>query len=511
MCNASFQRAAVARRGTVGDVLTVQLRRLVPAVLAALALPVAAGCGGSSGDSSADPAAVVPARAPVYAEATIGPEGEQREGALAALGKVLDTDDPEAKLREMLRDRGGKGDVEPWIGDRVGAFALKLSATPGGGDATAGGDGAVVAATSDADAAADWVQEQGGKTERHRDVELRLDEKGNAFALVEDRVVAGSRAAVRASIDAAKGDALADADAFRDALDRAGEEGIARAYLAPRALFESAGGGAAGGMLGSLAAGTLTGSMPTAVGAHVHADAKAIRADLATIGGADTGEPADPGFVAGLTGEAWFAAGIGKVGARLQEQLGDSQALLGVLGAQAGLDLEKELLAWMGEGGLFVMGDAPSRLGAALVVQSTDPAATRAAVPKLGRLIGRFANGAEVRELRARGVHAGVTVRTQGSSTPIQIAAAGERFVIALGDRALREAISPSSRLGDGADFRSAAATLGGGLQPTVYLGAGGLATLAGGGEAQRVLSRFTALVATDRGEGRMRAALGLR
>ena len=44
-------------------------RRLLPLPLAVLAL--AAGCGGSGGDPDADPAAMVPARAPVYVEASI--------------------------------------------------------------------------------------------------------------------------------------------------------------------------------------------------------------------------------------------------------------------------------------------------------------------------------------------------------------------------------------------------------------------------------------------------------
>jgi hypothetical protein len=101
----------------------------------------------------------------------------------------------------------------------------------------------------------------------------------------------------------------------------------------------------------------------------------------------------------------------------------------------------------------------------------------------------------------------------------VQIAAAGDRFVIALGEEALREAISPGSKLGDDADFRAAAATLGNDLRPTAYVDVrriGGLAAAFGGGgaqaqELQRTLERFTALVAADRGDGRATASLGLR
>jgi hypothetical protein len=273
-------------------------------------------------------------------------------------------------------------------------------------------------------------------------------------------------------------------------------------------------------MFGSLAAGAMTGSLPTAVGAKFHADGSAVKADIATVGGAEPGKPADPEFVAGLTGKAWLAAGIGEIGPRLEQQLGGSDAILGLVGAQAGLDIKKDLLAWMGEGAVFVIGDSPSTIGGALVVQSKDPAASRAAVPKLGALIRRFATGSSVQPLRASGVDEGVRVTMQGVPAPVQIAAAGDRFVIAVGEDALREAISPSSRLGDEADFTAAAATLGDNLKPTTFVGLGKIGALAevigrgSGANTSKVtdtLARFTALVAADRGDGRYRASLGLR
>jgi hypothetical protein len=497
-------------------VSSASLRRTVVAFATVLTAAIAAGCG-SSNDSTADPAAIVPARAPAYVEATIAPEGEQRDDALAAARKILGTSDPEGELQKLLNDRGNKGEIEPWLGEKVGAFVLSASASK------RDGDGAIVAATSDPDAASDWVAAQGSKTETYKDVEVHLDAKGQAYALVKDRVVAGKAAAVKATVDAASGDALADADAFKDALDRVGgEDGIGRAYFAPRAFAETNGSAipSAGGMFGSLAAGAVTGSLPTAVGAKFHADGSAVKADIATIGGAEAGQPADPAFVAGLTGKAWLAAGLGEVGPRLEKQLGASDAILALVGAQAGLDIKQDLLSWMGEGAVFVTGDSPSTIGGALVVQSKDSAASKAAVPKLGDLIRRFATGSSVQPLRAAGVDAGVRVTMQGVPAPISIAAAGDRFVIAVGQDALREAISPSSKLGDEADFKAAAATLGDGLKPTTYIGLGKIGALAqvigatSGADTTKVtdaLSRFTALVAADRGDARYRASLGLR
>ena len=503
----------MGRRGTVGGVSPATLvRRLSLPVLLLLVAAVGAGCG-TSGDT-ADPAAIVPARAPVYVEATVAPQGELRDDALAAGRKLLDTNDPEARLRELLRDHG-KGDVKGWLGERVAAF--KLPATRGARE------GAVIATTSDPDAAREYVQAQGSKTERHGDVELRLATDGTAYALVEDQVVAGQPAAVRAAIDAAKGDSLAESDSFKKAFERVdGEDGIGRAYLAPRTLLQRSGlqsGVPGAGMLGSLASGALTGTLPSAVAARFHADGDAIRADVASVGGGQPAEPADPAFLAALTGKAWLAAGVGEVGPLLKEQLealGGSQAMLGLLSAQAGLDIEKDLLGWMGQGAVFVTGTERDSIGGALVVRSKDPAATRAAIPKLSGLIGRFANGVTTTPLRAQGVDAGFTLRPPGATQAVHVAAAGDLFVIALGDEALREAVSPGSKMGDDANFRDAAATLGDDLEPTAYVAVQRLAeVMAASGkrpdQLETYLRRFSAFVAADRGDGRWRASLAFR
>jgi peptidoglycan hydrolase-like protein with peptidoglycan-binding domain len=348
---------------------------------------------------------------------------------------------------------------------------------------------------------------------------VHLAADGTAYALVEDQVVAGDPRCVRAAIDAAEGDSLAESESFEKAFDRvAGEEGIGRAYLAPRTLFEHSGMQQGGGMLGSLASGALTGALPTSVAARLHADGDALRAEIATVGGADPGKPADPEVLAGVTGKAWAAAAIGEVGPRLRDQLkslGGSEAMLGLLSAQAGLDIERDLLAWMGEGAIFALGTGEDERtpAGALVVRSKDAAATRAAIPKLSALIGRFASGVTTTPLRESGVNEGFTLDLPGTTRPVHVAAAGDLFVVAVGGEALREAISPSSRLGDAARFQAASATLGDDLKPMAYVDIQALADKAGpqAGDLHTYLSRFAALVAADRGEGRWRAAAAFR
>src|SRR5919199_1613088 len=74
----------------------------------------------------ATPAALVPASAPLYAEAVLGGDSKEQSDAQAALARILRTSDPRGELVRLF-DRGNVDfarDVEPWLGHRVGAAAL---------------------------------------------------------------------------------------------------------------------------------------------------------------------------------------------------------------------------------------------------------------------------------------------------------------------------------------------------------------------------------------------------
>ena len=91
-------------------------------------------CGGDAGSGGdADPASLVPANAAMYFEATIRPEGEQREEVLAAAGKIMRTPDPAAKIQELV-DEGFKDedltwerDFAPWVGEKAGVWLRDVS------------------------------------------------------------------------------------------------------------------------------------------------------------------------------------------------------------------------------------------------------------------------------------------------------------------------------------------------------------------------------------------------
>ena len=79
-------------------------RRPVVALALAVAAWAIAACGGgddTTGPSGPDPAALVPADAPVYVDAVVRPEGDQADEVDSALSKLLVTDDVSGKLRAI--------------------------------------------------------------------------------------------------------------------------------------------------------------------------------------------------------------------------------------------------------------------------------------------------------------------------------------------------------------------------------------------------------------------------
>ena len=145
-CNAPECKTSCVTEG-----VTPTLRRMPRAALAALiclSLVVLAGCGGGTASGGDDPASAVPANAAVYVDATVRPEGSQREDALAAAGKVLRSSDPQGKIDDLVAQLFAESeepkldyarDVKPWLGEKV---ALWLATTNGSDDFR----GAVIAA-----------------------------------------------------------------------------------------------------------------------------------------------------------------------------------------------------------------------------------------------------------------------------------------------------------------------------------------------------------------------------
>src|SRR3954469_15908482 len=164
---------------------------------AAFAVPIA-GCGGEASSSSAgattDPAAFLPAAAPVYVEAQVRPEGDLKANVTTVAGKILHTQDPGGKLVALidkgLKDNGASyaKDVEPWLGQRLGlaVTGVKAAGGPHGPDL----DLAAAIAAKDDDAAKAFVTSRKGVVEReYRDVKYQYKADDDLAAAVVDHTV----------------------------------------------------------------------------------------------------------------------------------------------------------------------------------------------------------------------------------------------------------------------------------------------------------------------------------
>ena len=187
------------------------------------------------------------------------------------------------------------------------------------------------------------------------------------------------------------------------------------------------------------------------------------------------------------------------------------QALLGQARARTGLDLQRDVLSWMGDAGLFVSGTSPARVGGALVVATSDRAKTRATIAALGapdRRRRRARLGAARPGRRRR-------LRRALAERPADVDRARRRPLHRRDGRAARalaEAVSPGRRLGSSPALAAAADRLGAGVRPSLFVDLRRLGALMGGkGQARGLheyLAAFGALAggAKDEGSGVTRA-----
>jgi hypothetical protein len=381
-------------------------------------------------------------------------------------------------------------DIAPWLGNRAGLAVTSLS---GGGR-----PGFVLAiASRDDDKAKAFVsaQQRRHKATEHeyRGVTYGVDgSDGTAAAVVGHAVLLGSEPALKSAVDATKGDALSEAKAFKEARSAVGSDGLAYVYLDASRVFGLLAGrlsGAAGGAAGLGAAaraqalsGLVSGSGVRSIAASLDAAPNALRVDAAILGtkslGAGTGD--GPGAAAAVPADAWLSAGIGDVGGTLRKTLAGQGGGGGALGGfsfaqiaallqqRLGIDLERDFLSWMGDAAVFVRGTSRADLDGAVVITSKDPAASRAAIAKLDKLLTTF--GQSPRALRGVAGAEGLVLPASGGRPALEIAAKDDKFVIALGKGALEAALTGGGqRLGDTGAYKSAVGLLEG-INPSLFL-----------------------------------------
>ena len=466
-----------------------RIRLLLLPCLILIAVALVA-CGGSSGAADADPAGAVPGSAAVYVEGVVRPEGDQRDDVFDAAGKVLRTDDPEAKVRELIdkafkesddSDTDYKKDIEPWLGEKAGVWVNGV-----GRDKP--GYVALLAATDTdkAQAAIDkGIKDDGGKVREasYEGVDYQVDEDGVAAGIVGDFFTVGTEPEFRLTIKAEKGDSLAEAKRFTNVVDKLDDDRVGMFFVDLKPLFEQAikadpDAAAQAQQIRSIF--PIDKLEPT--GGALLADGNRIAFDT-LMSGPGVGalrvfapflgtEPTT--LVKDLPGDAWVGYGAPDVGPGLKSVFTRFAGAFGGAAAtqqlqqRYGIDLDRDVFGWIGDIAFFLRGTSESDIDGGLVIEATNADNMRSAFGKLIGLI-QSEGGEKATPIKLDGAEAAFKVDETDIGKPVIIARTHDRVVLGFGEKATADAISPSSKLGDSELYKQGKEALDG-YDPTLLV-----------------------------------------
>ena len=443
------------------------LRRLAPAALTLVAL---AGCGGA--ESTRAPDELVPAGAALYAEVTLAPEGDQKDAVEAIVSKCPGSGDAGERLgglmerafRESDSKLSFKRDVEPWLGDRAAAYA---SVGREGSD----GDGAALIATEDEDAALEAVEKAAGGKAReveYQGVNYRRYPDDTSAGVHDGFLVVGSDAGFRRVVDSGQEDGrkLADDEEYTMALEDADEDRLGTMYVDLGATLKSLEG------LGAAALTPFGMLFESPYFVTAAADEGGVNVDSTLPASIPLLFGRGTDLLPKLPGDSWAAFGQPDLGKTLDGYLdmfasfaGGRDQIASQLKRQTGLDLDRDVIGWMGDFGVFVRGTSESRLGGALVIETSDEAASGRALKALQRAIRREGE-ATVAPLPG----GGFTARDEDTPKPFHFVQRSGRVVIAYGAESVRDAARPGEQLSASRAFSAASEGLGEGYVPSTFV-----------------------------------------
>ena len=355
------------------------------ALFLASVLLVMAGCGAQAGSGAAEPASIAPANTLAFASFEIAPQGPEKAGFDAAFGKLLGPD-PESRLGQAFTKAASTGgsldyasDVKPWLGSTVSALVTRVGPNSC--------DFAVLAASTDDDKAQAAIDKDlAGKNAQslsYRDVSYKLLGDGTANGIVDHYLVAGTESAFKAVVDTAKdGNSLADSEQWKNSVGDRPNGKVGFAYVDVKGLLQSFAASMPG--LARLAGPLLVGQLDLHpfVGT-LEARPDALVGDLSSPG--TRPDPRGPAaasspLIESLPADSWLALALPDVGQSLGKLAGALQSnpftglKFGQFSAKVkkatGLDLQRDVLAVVGDLGLYVRGTSPRSVHGTLVVGS---------------------------------------------------------------------------------------------------------------------------------------------
>ena len=366
------------------------------AQLASACVLVASGTLVACGDGAdGDPAAMVPPDVPLYGEAVLRPDDDQREAIESLTGLVAGIDDPGAEIvaaldESLAEEPGGltyAEDIEPWLGDRAAIGFTSVEslaeeelvesevAAPDVQDP----DFVIAIETSDEQIASDSIdrlletdgadeiveEEIGGQTVR------RVEGEEMGVALVDGVLVLGNTdAALERAFAAHDGDSLAGSDEYEASFEGLPEERLASGYLDFGVFVELAGQDDPEGLEAFRALYGDAFDQPAALAVTAGETSLVVDASSAALPFTfPTASPSD--LLAAVPGDSLAALGFDDVGAQLralydaivaigvEETPGaDPDVLLERLESELGVSLD-EVTAALGDGAAYLRGELP--------------------------------------------------------------------------------------------------------------------------------------------------------
>jgi hypothetical protein len=331
---------------------------------------------------------LVPEDAFFYSSLFLKPSTEQRKALRELLKKFPgagEPDEAEAGLDDLLNDALDDlglrytNDVKPWVGDEIAFFAKP----PGPGTSTPVG-WAVLISTEDEEAAKAALQKASPLP-------------GSFRTVVDGFAVVGTSGAVHEVMDVAEGEpALGDTDRYLTQIELLPQDRVALAYFDPVPIFDAFSSRPEAPAIRNAFGPYATD--PHAAVAYLRADAIVIESASPHLLGGHGGST-DPyrGLLEDVPESSWAAAGIDDFGSVtrfvIDRTANAGFRAIGPIAVRAqfkqatGLDLDADLLDWIGDVGLFVKGEAPNEIEGGAVIESTDPETSQATLRKIGGML----------------------------------------------------------------------------------------------------------------------------
>ena len=436
----------------------------------------------SGGNENGDPATVAPASSLAYATFYVRPTGANAASTDRLLQKLLGTQDTGSRLRTIGALALGRDlspeDVEPWLGRRAGVTVTSLAGTPRGRSNAA----LIVASKDDGKAqdALDKARDASPEAESERSfrgVDYAVNTRGEASAIVNHFVVLGTEQAVRAVIDGSKGRSLANASpGYRRALGTRAVGSLGAFYVdVPRIVRVLRSSPALSGDNAQAVDAFLSATLVGPLSGLVAPTPTGLRVDASMLLGGEAGgvlNSAPLAFIASLPTDSWLAAGMTGAGEAVQNAV-DAAVGGGLLSgairfgveqrikSTTGLDLNNDIIAALGDIGLFGRGVRPAQSGVGAVVRSRESGVLEDAVPRYAQFIASRRPGTTATEVPVPGGK-GVSLTAPRMKMPLVLLARGDRGVAASGLATARAGLNPGAGVGSTAGFRRARAKLGG-------------------------------------------------